>query len=104
MSGEVQSLMAGDRRLYMAVADQMARRGLGCVMETGYSLDIREVRKKQEKLFLVLTHCDADNAAYAFDDYGHGALVVDDAIAVAADVAEAAVSAVKAMKKTVTVL
>ena len=62
------------------------------------------MRKKQEKLFLVLTHCDADNAAYAFDDYGHGALVVDDAIAVAADVAEAAASAVKAMKKTVTVL
>ena len=104
LSGEVQSLMAGDRRLYMAVADQMARRGLGCVMETGYSLDIREVRKKQEKLFLVLTHCDCDSAAWAFDDYGHGALVVDDAIQFAADGAEAAASAVKAMKKVAAVL
>ena len=103
-SGEVQNLMAGDRRLYMAVADQMARRGLGCVMETGYSLDIREVRKKQEKLFLILTHCDADNAACAFDDYGHGALVVDDTVAAAGDAAEAAAAAVKAMKKVVTVL
>ena len=104
LSGEVQNLMAGDRRLYLAVADQMARRGVGCVLETGYSLDIREVRKKQEKLFLVLKNCDAENAAYAFDDYGHGALVVDDTIAAAADGKAAAEQAVKAMKRFVTVL
>ena len=104
LSGEVQNLMAGDRRLYMAVADQMARRGLGCVMETGYSLDIREVRKKQEKLFLILTNCTPDNAEYAFDDYGHGALVMDDTIQSAADVQEAAKAAVKTVKRFVTVL
>lgn len=98
--GTVENLMAGDRRLYLAVADQMARRGAGCVVETGFSLDIREVRKKQEKLFLILTNCDADSAAYAFDDYGHGALVVDDTIRTAAD----AEAAVKAMKRFVTVL
>ena len=104
LSGEVQNLMAGDRRLYLAVAEQMARRGVGCVMETGYSLDIREVRKKQEKLFLVLTNCTPDDAEYAFDDYGHGALVVDDTIRSAADVNEAAKAAVKTTKQVVTVL
>lgn len=104
LSGEVQNLMAGDRRLYAAVAEQMARRGAGAVIETGFSLDIREVRKKQEKLFLLLTHCDADSAAYAFDDYGHGALVVDDTIQWADDAAGAAKAAVKAMKQYVTVL
>ena len=102
--GAVENLMAGDRRLYLAIADRMARSGWGAVMETGFSLDIREVRKKQEKLFLILTHCDADSAAYAFDDYGHGALVVDDTIQSAADTAEAAKAAVKAMKRFVTVL
>ena len=104
LSGEVQNLMAGDRRLYLAVAEQMARRGAGAVIETGYSLDIREVRKKQEKLFLVLTGCDAESAEHAFDDYGHGALVVDDTIRGAGDVKEAAMAAVKAMKQYVTVL
>ena len=82
----------------------MARRGAGAVIETGCSLDIREVRKKQEKLFLLLTHCDADSAAYAFDDYGHGALVVDNTIQWADDAAGAAKAAVKAMKQYVTVL
>ena len=104
LSGEVQNLMAGDRRLYAAVCEQMARRGAGAVIETGYSLDIREVRKKQEKLFLVLTDCTADSAAYAFDDYGHGALVVDGTVAAAADAKEAALQAVKHMKQYVTVV
>lgn len=104
LSGEVQNLMSGDRRLYLAVADQMARRGCGAVVETGYSLDIRELRKRQEKLFLVLTGCTPDDAVYAFDDYGHGALVVDDTIQYANDTAEAVQKAVKAMKQVVTVL
>ncbi len=104
LSGEVQNLMAGDRRLYMAVAEQMARRGAGAVVETGYSLDIRELRKKQEKLFLVLTGCDAESAEHAFDDYGHGALVVDDTIRCAGEVKDAALAAVKALKQYITVL
>lgn len=102
--GTAENLMAGDRKLYLALADQMARRGAGCIIETGFSLDIREVRKKQEKLFLLLTNCDADSAAYAFDDYGRGALVVDDTIHSAADIGAAAQQAVKAMKQVVTVL
>ena len=102
--GTVENLMAGDRRLYLALAEQMARRGAGCVIETGFSLDIREVRRKQEKLFLLLTGCRPEDAECAFDDYGHGALVVDDTIRCAADVAGAAKAAVKAMKQYVTVL
>ena len=104
LSGEVQNLMAGDRRLYIAAAEQMDRRGAGAVIETGYSLDIRELRRRQEKLFLVLTDCAAEDAECAFDDYGHGALVVDDTIQWADDVAGAAKAAVKAMKQYVTVL
>lgn len=104
MSGEVQNLMAGDRRLYIAAAEQMARRGAGAVIETGYSLDIRELRRRQEKLFLVLTDCTAADAECAFDDYGHGALVVNGTIQYAGDAQEAAKAAVKAMKQYVTVL
>ena len=104
LSGEVQNLMAGDRRLYLAAADQMARRGAGVVVETGYSLDIRELRKKQEKLFLLLTNCTPDSAEYAFDEYGRGTLVVDGTIQWESDSAEAARKAVKTMKQYVTVL
>ncbi len=104
LSGEVQNLMSGDRKLYQAVADQMARRGAGLVVETGYSLDIRELRRRCEKAMLVLANCDGEAASYGFDDYGHGAVVVDDTIQYAADVSQAAAQAVKEMKRWVTVL
>ena len=103
-SGEIQNLMAGDRRLYQAVADQMARRGAGLVVETGYSLDIRELRRRCEKALLLLTNCGGEAASYGFDDYGHGAVVVDDTIQYAADPADAAEQAVKEMKQWITVL
>ena len=104
LSGEVQNLMSGDRKLYQAAAGQMARRGAGLVVETGYSLDIRELRRRCDKAMLLLTNCSGEDATYAFDDYGHGAVVVDDTIQYAADVQEAAAQAVKAMKRWVTVL
>ena len=97
---EVQELRAGDRPLYAAVAEQMARHGAGLVVETGYSLDIRELRRRCEKAFFLLKHCDAENALPAFDDYGHGALVVDDTIQYGADVD----AAIKAMKQWVSVV
>ena len=100
---DVQNLMSGDRRLYLAVADQMARHGAGLMAETGYSLDIKELRKRCDKSFLLLTHCDSENAVHAFDDYGHGALVVDDTLQYAADAA-AVDDAVKAMKHWVSVM
>jgi orotidine-5'-phosphate decarboxylase len=103
-AGDVQNLMAGDRRLYLAAAEQMSRRGAAALIETGYSLDIKELRRRMNKTFLLLTHCDADNALPAFDEYGHGALVVDDAIQYAADPAAAVDEAIAAMKQVVPVV
>lgn len=103
-ASDVQNLMSGDRRLYLAVADQMTRHGAGLLVETGYSLDIKELRKRCEKAFLLLTHCDSENACYAFDDYGHGALVVDDTLQYASDYTAAVEEAVKAMKHWIHVI
>ena len=57
-----------------------------------------------EKTFIILTHCDGEAASYAFDEYGHGALVVDEEIQYAQDMDAAVSAAVKAMKQWVTVL
>ena len=94
-SGEVQNLIAGDRPLYAAVAQQMARRGAALVVETGYSLDVKEVRKRAGNTFLLLPYCDGQNALPAFDDMGHGAMVVDYSLQYGGDV-DAAVSEMKA--------
>ena len=94
-SGEVQNLIAGDRPLYAAVAQQMARRGAALVVETGYSLDVKEIRKRAGNAFLLLPYCDGQNALPAFDDMGHGAMVVDYSLQYGGDV-DAAVSEMKA--------
>ena len=94
-SGEVQNLIAGDRPLYAAVAQQMARRGAALVVETGYSLDVKEVRKRAGNAFLLLPDCDGQNALPAFDDMGHGAMVVNYSLQYGGDVG-AAVSEMKA--------
>lgn len=99
-SGEVQNLIAGDRPLYAAMAQQMARKGAALLVETGYSLDIREVRKRAGDAFLLLPYCDGQNASPAFDDLGHGAMVVDYILQYGGDVD----AAVKEMKAWVTVL
>lgn len=39
-AAEVQNLMAGDRRLFLAAGEQMARRGAGIMAQTDYSLDV----------------------------------------------------------------
>ena len=103
-AGEVQNLMAGDRKLYQAAGEQMARRGVGAVVETGYSLDIKELRRRLEKSFMILTNCDGEAASYAFDEYGHGALVVDETIQYAQDMDAAVNTAVKTMRQWVMVL
>ncbi len=103
-SGEVQNLMSGDRRLYAAVAEQMGRHGSAAVVETGFSLDIRELRRRQEKLFLLLTNCTGEAAQYAFDEYGHGALVVEKELQSAQDVATAARETIRGWKGWVSVV
>lgn len=88
-AAEVQSLIAGDRPLYVALAMQMARRGAGLVVETGYSLDVKELRRRCPGAFMLLKHCNGENAVPAFDDYGHGAMVVDYTLGTAEDVDKA---------------
>ena len=94
-SGQVQNLIAGDRPLYAALAQQMSRQGAGLVVETGYSLDVKEVRKRAGSAFLLLPHCDGQNALPAFDELGHGAMVVDYDLQYGGDV-DAAVAKLKA--------
>ncbi len=102
-SGDVQNLMSGDRRLYVAAAEQMSRHGAAIMMETGYSLDIKELRRKLDKTFLLLKNCDGENGIYAFDDYGHGGMIVDDAIQYADDPMGAMDEAVKDLKQWIIV-
>ena len=99
---EIQSLMSGDRRLYLAAAEQMARHGAALMAETGYSLDVKELRARAPRAFLLLLSCDGENALPAFDDYGRGALLGDDTLQYAD--ADAIQAAVRQLKQLVTVL
>jgi len=103
-AADTQRLIAGDRKLFLAAAEQMARFGAGLMLESGYALDIRDVRRKLDKTFLLLTHCTAQAAESAFDDYGHGAALVDSDIQYAADLSAAIEQAVDEMKEWVTVV
>lgn len=99
-ANDVQRLMAGDRHLYLAVAQQFSRRGAGVVVETGYLLDVKELRRRCPDAFLLLPGCDADNAAPGFDVYGHGAMTVDFDLQYTGDYD----GAIRAMKSAVQVL
>lgn len=103
-AGKVQNLVAGDRALWLSLSEQMARRGAALWMATGYSLDVRDVRKVCPEAFLVLPDCDGENASAAFDDYGHGALLVDYSLQYAPQPGEAVAAAVKELKQWVTVV
>ena len=110
--GQVQSLVAGDRALWLSVAEQMARRGAALAVSTGYSLDVRDVRRVCPGAFLLLEDCDGENALPAFDDMGHGALAADSALhffmshvySPSAEPAAAVEEAVRAWKQWVTVV
>ena len=103
-AGSVQNLMAGDRRVFLAAGEQAARFGAAAMVETGYSLDIKDLRKRLKDTFLLLACCDGDNAYPAFDEFGHGAMIADEDIQYAPDMAAAAQEAVAAMKKIIQVL
>lgn len=102
--GQVQALVAGDRALWLSVAEQMARRGAALSVTTGYSLDVRDVRKVCPNAFLLLPGCDGENALPAFDEMGHGALVTDEELQYAAEPAEAIEAKIREMKQWVTVV
>lgn len=99
---ELQHLMSGDRRLYLAAAEQMARHGAALMAETGYSLDVKELRARAPRAFLLLLGCDGENALPAFDDYGRGALLGDDTLQYTD--ADGIRAAVRQLKQLVTVL
>lgn len=105
-AGEVQNLMAGDRKLYAAVGEQVARRGgeAGVVIGTGYSLDIRDLRRRTERTFFLLPHCGPEAASYGCDEFGRGILVPDAALEWAEDPAAAMADTIREMKKWVTIV
>ena len=88
--------------LYLAAADQMVRHGAALMAETDYVLDVKELRSRAPKAFLLLLGCDGENALPAFDDYGRGALLGDDTLQYAD--ADAIQAAVRQLKQLVTVL
>lgn len=96
----IQTMRSGDRAMFVALSERMSRLGCGIAIGTGYSLDIRDVRKKCDKAFLLLGGCDGENALSAFDDYGHGAMTVDFDLQYSGEVE----AAIKTMKGWVNVL
>lgn len=97
---EAQTLIAGDRPMYAAMAEQMSRRGAGIVVGTGYSLDVQEIRRRNKNAFMLLPECDIDNAYPAFDPFGRGAMMVDFDLQYTGDFD----GAIAAVKKEVSVL
>lgn len=102
--GELQNMIAGDRRLYIAAAEQLSRKGAALMAETGYSLDVKELRRCAPRAFLLLPGCDGENALPAFDDFGRGAMLTDRSLQYSQDPADAAGEAVKQLKRLIQVL
>lgn len=90
-SREVQELISGDRVVYTAMADLLMRWSIDCFGQNGYSeiaavvgatqpTAIQTLRKKYDRLFLLVTGYGAQGGhsrsiQYAFDKFGHGAIV-----------------------------
>lgn len=82
---ELQELVAGDRLVYQVVGDLVQRLGkddlgrlgysrAGIAVEGVYPSDLRALRKRWEKSFLLVSGA-AEDVRFAFDRYGRGALV-----------------------------
>lgn len=130
-AGEVQDLISGDRVVGQVLGDLAARLGqseigqmgysrVGAIIGTSWPSDLRSMRKRMEHTFFLLSaggdgECSLEDARYAFDKYGRGALI---AFAVAprawmsagngGDYVQAARTALKAaqdeIKQSVTIL
>ncbi len=90
-SGELQNIVAGDRKVYNVVGDLLERLSgetvdkygytcLGAVTGATYPLDIRDLRRRLAKTFFLVPGYGAqggkaEDVQYAFDGYGHGAIV-----------------------------
>ena len=90
-SGELQDMVAGDRLVYQVMGDLNQRIAKGTEGKYGYTMagavtgatypsDIRALRKRLEHTFFLVPGYGAqggtaDDVRYAFDKYGHGAIV-----------------------------
>ncbi|MGI5963005.1 MAG: orotidine-5'-phosphate decarboxylase [Lawsonibacter sp.] len=90
-SGELQDIVAGDRLVYQVMGDLNERIAKGSEGKYGYTCagavtgatypsDIRALRKRLEHTFFLVPGYGAqggtaDDVRYAFDKYGHGAIV-----------------------------
>ena len=90
-SGELQDIPAGDRTVYQVMGDLNQRIATGTEGKYGYTMagavtgatypsDIRALRKRLESTFFLVPGYGAqggtaDDVQYAFDKYGHGAIV-----------------------------
>lgn len=90
-ASELQDLMTGTRHVYDAVADLCKRHGETILGKSGYSRvaalvsagspeSLRSLRSKYNRTFLLVDGLDypsgnAKNCSYAFDRFGHGAVV-----------------------------
>ncbi|MBQ7871169.1 MAG: orotidine-5'-phosphate decarboxylase [Oscillospiraceae bacterium] len=125
-SREVQDLLSGDRVVYTAMADLAARWGGDCMGRCGYSNlaavvgatypnTLKLLREKYSRLFFLVPGYGtqggtAKNVQYAFDRFGHGAVVTASRSILCAwqragsdgtDFAEQAVAAAKKMKNDI---
>ncbi len=90
-ASELQDLLAGNRMVHAAAADHVNRYGADTAGKFGYTRvgvlagassadSLRTLRMKYPKLFLLVDGYDypnanAKNCSFAFDKYGHGAVV-----------------------------
>ena len=88
---EIQDLLSGSRLVHVAAADQINRFGGDVTGKFGYARvsvvaganapeSLRSLRSKYPRLFLLIddmdySGCNAKNCSYAFDKFGHGAVV-----------------------------
>lgn len=84
--GELQDMVAGDRVVHQVMGDLAQRLGgqpgkfgysrAGAVVETTYPSDLRALRRRLEQTFFLLSDAlPPQEARFAFDKYGRGALV-----------------------------
>ena len=124
---EIQDLLTGSRLVHVAAADQINRFGADVVGKFGYSRvsvmaganapeSLKSLRTKYPRLFLLIddmdySGCNAKNCSFAFDKFGHGAVVCagptitmawKNAESDGSDYLEQALSAAERMKKNLT--
>ena len=83
--GEFQDMVAGDRKLCQVVGERVARLDteapgkagygrIGGVVQPPFPSDLRAMRQRLEKTFFLVSG-EAEDARFAFDKYGRGAIV-----------------------------